>query len=100
MKKQVKSNQPIPAQPVNKQPLTGNPEMYQTPATPTVFLFEHLMDKQDILQTLHVSDRTLYTWRVTGKLPYIKINGKFYYTKPDVHRMLDRHRSGNQPKKN
>ena len=37
------------------------------------------IDNQDVLQTLHISKRTLQTFRTNGTLPYSKVQGKFYY---------------------
>ena len=46
------------------------------------------IDNQDVLQTLHISKRTLQTFRTNGKLPYSKVQGKFYYKVSDVEQLL------------
>ena len=46
------------------------------------------IDNQDVLQTLHISKRTLQTFRDNGTLPYSKIKGKFYYKVSDVEQLL------------
>ena len=46
------------------------------------------IDNQDVLQTLHISKRTLQTLRTNGTLPYSKIKGKFYYRVADIEQLL------------
>jgi len=46
------------------------------------------IDNQDVLQTLHISKRTLQTLRDNGTLPYSKVKGKFYYKVSDVEQLL------------
>jgi hypothetical protein len=46
------------------------------------------IDNQDVLQTLHISKRTLQTFRDNGTLPYSKIKGKFYYKVADIEQLL------------
>ncbi|TCK69445.1 MULTISPECIES: helix-turn-helix domain-containing protein [Winogradskyella] len=46
------------------------------------------IDNQDVLQTLHISKRTLQTFRDNGTLPYSKVKGKFYYKVSDVEQLL------------
>lgn len=46
------------------------------------------IDNQDVLQTLHISKRTLQTFRKNGTLPYSKIQGKFYYKVSDIEELL------------
>ncbi len=48
----------------------------------------HWLDNQDLMQLLHVSDRTLQRWRAESKLPFSKINGKIWYLENDVNQML------------
>ena len=45
-------------------------------------------DNQDVLQTLHISKRTLQTLRTNGTLPYSKVKGKFYYRVADIEQLL------------
>ncbi len=46
------------------------------------------LDNQDIMQALHLSERTLQTWRKSGKIPFSKIGGKIYYKKEDLQQLL------------
>lgn len=46
------------------------------------------IDNQDVLQALHISKRTLQTFRDNGTLPYSKVKGKFYYKVSDVEQLL------------
>lgn len=46
------------------------------------------LDKQDVLQLLHISARTLQNWRTNGVLPYYKVEGKIWYKKADIEQML------------
>lgn len=45
-------------------------------------------DNQDVMQTLHISQRTLQTLRTNGTIPYSKIRGKFYYKVSDIEKLL------------
>ena len=38
-------------------------------------------DNADLKKILHLSDKTLYRWRKSGILPYVKIGGRIYYQK-------------------
>jgi Helix-turn-helix domain len=49
------------------------------------------MDKQDILQLLHISPRTLQHWRTKRILVHYKIRGKIFYKRSDVVAMLQTH---------
>ena len=49
---------------------------------------EELLDNQDILQMLKVSNRSLQRYRSIGKLPYYTISGKLYYKLSDVHQFI------------
>ena len=42
------------------------------------------LDNQDVMQTLHISKRTLQTFRDNGTLPYSKVGGTFYYKVSDI----------------
>ena len=50
---------------------------------------EAWIDGQDVMQTLHISKRTLQSLRDSGVLPYSRINGKFYYKVSDIEKMLE-----------
>ena len=50
---------------------------------------EAWIDGQDVMQTLHISKRTLQTLRDSEMLPYSRINGKFYYKVSDLENLLE-----------
>lgn len=49
---------------------------------------EELLDNQDLLQMLKISNRSLQRYRSSGKLPYYTISGKLYYKLSDVHKFI------------
>lgn len=49
---------------------------------------ETWIDGQDVMQTMHISKRTLQSLRDSGTLPFSRINGKFYYKVADIEIML------------
>ncbi|WP_409965950.1 hypothetical protein PIECOFPK_02313 [Mycovorax composti] len=49
---------------------------------------EVLLDNQDLLQMLKISNRSLQRYRSIGKLPYYTISGKLYYKLSDVHQFI------------
>ena len=51
-------------------------------------LSDEWLDNQEVLQTLHISPRTLPTYRDNGTLPFSKIEGKFYYKSSDIENLL------------
>ena len=53
-------------------------------------LSEDWLDNQEVLQTLHISPRTLQSYRDNGTLPFSKIEGKFYYKASDIETLLKR----------
>jgi len=55
-------------------------------------------DRQDVMQMLHVSQRTLQTLRDSGALPFSRINGKFYYRISDIEALLEANYSGENNK--
>ncbi len=46
------------------------------------------MDKREVLEKLHISSRTLQTWRSNGQIPYKKIGRKIYYWYSDLIELL------------
>jgi hypothetical protein len=46
------------------------------------------LDNQDVMQALHISKRTLQTFRTNGVIPFSKIQGKFYYKEEDIEQIL------------
>lgn len=57
---------------------------------------EELLDNQDILQMLKISNRSLQRYRSSGKLPYYTISGKLYYKLSDVHQFIRESFSANK----
>lgn len=57
---------------------------------------ESWIDGQDVMQSLHISKRTLQSLRDSGVLPYSRINGKFYYKVEDIETLLENNYSGNK----
>lgn len=49
---------------------------------------EELLDNQDVMQILKVSNRSLQRYRSMKKLPYYRIKGKVYYKLSDVQQFL------------
>ena len=49
---------------------------------------EELLDNQDLLQMLKISNRSLQRYRSNRKLPYYTISGKLYYKLSDVHQFI------------
>ena len=49
---------------------------------------EELLDNQDLLQMLKISNRSLQRYRSSGKLPYYTISGKLYYKLSDIHQFI------------
>jgi hypothetical protein len=47
------------------------------------------IDAQEVLQKMHISQRTLQTWRINGLLPFSRIRGKIYYRKSDILSLLE-----------
>ncbi|WP_163324347.1 helix-turn-helix domain-containing protein [Draconibacterium mangrovi] len=43
----------------------------------------------EVKQVLHISQRTLQTWRENGTLPFSQISGKIYYRTSDVENLLN-----------
>jgi hypothetical protein len=49
---------------------------------------EELLDNQDVLQMLKISNRSLQRYRSVGALPYYSIIGKIYYKLSDVQAFI------------
>lgn len=56
------------------------------------------IDGQVVMQTLHISKRTLQSLRDSGVLPYSRINGKFYYKVSDMEALLESNYSPSKSK--
>ena len=50
---------------------------------------ENWIDGQDVMQIMHISPRTLATYRDKGLLPFSRIRGKIYYKMSAVESLLD-----------
>lgn len=61
---------------------------------------EELLDNQDLLQMLKISNRSLQRYRSIGKLPYYTISGKLYYKLSDVHQFIRESFTAPVPKMN
>jgi len=46
------------------------------------------IDSHDIMTKLHISVRTLQSWRSKGWLPYSRIGKKIYYRESDLNNLL------------
>ena len=49
------------------------------------------IDKQEILMRLHISNRTLQTWRSKGIIPFARIGKKIFYKESDFRNLLNAH---------
>jgi hypothetical protein len=49
---------------------------------------EKWLDKQDVLEMLHISDRTLQKWRSNKWLPFSRIGKKIFYPESALKAML------------
>jgi len=49
---------------------------------------EDWIDGQIVMQTLHISPRTLQTLRTNGALPFSRIGRKLYYKRSDILKIL------------
>lgn len=52
------------------------------------------IDAQDVCSNMHISQRTLQTWRIEGLLPFSRIKGKLYYRKSDIFLLLKENYNG------
>lgn len=46
------------------------------------------IDNQDVCMMLHISPRTLQTYRDTGRISFSRINHKIYYRVSDIEKIL------------
>jgi hypothetical protein len=52
-------------------------------------LKETWIEGKEVIQTLHISTRTLQSLRDEGTLKFSRINGKFYYKVSDLENLLE-----------
>ena len=80
--------------PKNELPDDTNGNQQQDPASPgqnnASAKKEKWLDKQEVLQMLHISERTLQRWRSDGLMPYSPIGRKHYYREEDVMQLLEK----------
>jgi hypothetical protein len=57
----------------------------------TTPLSEIWMDNSDVCNLLHISKRTLQSYRDNSKIPFSQINAKIYYKASDVDAFLNKH---------
>jgi predicted site-specific integrase-resolvase len=70
-----------------------NGENYQTSAGEAGFI-----DEKQLLTRLPISRRTLFNWRVSGKIPCVCLGGRrILFHWPSVEAALLRHQRGGQP---
>ena len=61
------------------------------PTTRTAPRLEDWIDNQDAAMLLHLSKRKLQYLRTEGKLPYTTLDGKVYYLRSDIEKLLLAH---------
>lgn len=49
---------------------------------------ERFLDNRDVCELLHISSRTLQEYRDSGKIAFIKLEGKILYRQSDIERLL------------
>jgi len=54
-------------------------------------LDDRWLDISDVCQLLHVSKRTLQSYRDNGILPFSQIAGKIYFKATDIQKHLEKH---------
>ncbi len=54
-------------------------------------LEDRWLDIQDVCELLHISKRTLQSYRDKGILPFSQIGAKIYYKASDIQKHLDKH---------
>ena len=67
-----------------KDPVNTETQLIEAPNTS----LEDWIDGQIVMQTLHISPRTLQTLRSNGTLPFSRIGNKLYYRRQDVKKIL------------
>ena len=76
------------------EPLTRDSQYTHTnknaPDAISIYEDETWLDKQDILQLLHISNRTLQRWRKESIIVYCRIRGKIFYPKSKLHDLLNK----------
>jgi|SRR5690554_4581880 len=63
--------------------------LYQTHISRKDKFSDEWIDGQDVMQMLYISKRTLQSLRDNGKLPFTRINNKFYYKLSDLESLME-----------
>lgn len=50
--------------------------------------FDVWVDKQDVMLEFHISERTLYNWRIKKILPFARLGKKIIYNRSLIEQML------------
>ena len=50
---------------------------------------KEILRSADVMELLGISAGSLQTLRITGKLPFKKVNGTLFYKRSDVERMVE-----------
>lgn len=50
--------------------------------------FDVWVDKQDVMLEFHISQRTLYNWRIKKILPFARLGKKIIYNRSLIEQML------------
>src|SRR5690554_3645867 len=56
------------------------------------------IDGHDVMVKLKIAPSTLQRWRITGVLPYSRLNGKCFYRKSDILSLLKENYNGEKEK--
>ena len=79
------------------QSFTEASSVKRAPSSAKEQLLEKWLDKQDLMEILHISERSLYSLRKSGDLPSYTFRGKIYFKACDVESLLQKK---NQPDEN
>lgn len=66
--------------------------------TPQELLKDNWIGGIEVQTLLHISEKTLYRHRRSGKLPYSRIRGKIYYKQSDIRNLLEKNYRIEKPK--
>ncbi len=50
---------------------------------------EKYLTNREVCQLLRISSRTLQFWRDTGKIPFIRLQGKILYRESEIEKQLN-----------
>ena len=72
--------------------MKSNTQLAGIYSAPVLKIQENIVDGADVCHALHISPRTLKTWRDNGTLPYHKIGKKIYYMIEDIRETINKSR--------